>query len=155
VAFAMKLAWVPEKAYVGSEGTFCTFYGQGRNRGELYTPKQDDTLSETILPHLLMVPRGMIGWLVEKPCTAWEYRGRLIEKVGGNDPDNRPAQLGLSLAYLQWALTADATTTRSKAGLAWNDIFVEDCAALGKWTVDRVATTLGRPRVVPTSQQVQ
>ena len=49
---------------VTSEETYRTFYGDAGNRRKFYAYGDDDDTSDQWLPTLLMVPKGMVGWLV-------------------------------------------------------------------------------------------
>ena len=93
------LEWTGELV-MESELTLRAFFKDAAKRMELYSPGMSDSTTELELPPLLMVPRGMLPWLVETPRTPWEYREELLTQVGGDDPDKRPPALSLSLAWL-------------------------------------------------------
>ena len=138
------MEWQEEDAAVTSESTFVSFYGNRDNAQKFYEPTADDDTRLDEFPLLLLVPRGLIGWLMQRPRTAMDYRRKLIEVLGGEDPDSRPAELELSLAWLLWASTSGDTNNKSRADLNFEQVFVEDCAALKTWTTNRLDTTLGR-----------
>ena len=92
---------------ITSEETYRTFYGDAGNRRKFYAYGDDDDTSDQWLPTLLMVPKGMVGWLAEKPRTPWEYMEQLLTELGTARVEHRPKQLKPSLARLCRAMSAD------------------------------------------------
>ena len=144
VTLGTEVEWKEDEGVITSESSFISFFASEGNAQKLYTPTADDDKAKVAFPLLLMVPRGLMGWLSQRPRTAMAYRRKMLDILGGENADARPAELELSLAWLLWASTMDATTKKSRADLHFDQVFVEDCAALMKWTTDRVDTTLGR-----------
>jgi uncharacterized membrane protein YgcG len=158
IKLSKRVGWrIVKKAFTG-ESTLRTFYADAGNAKKFYVVNNNDSTSELLLPTLLQVPRGHVKWLVEKPRSAWEYHEKLINDLGGEQPDQRPAVLAPFLAFLQWASSAKASSDITSAGeMALEPIFTEDFQALQKWTEGRLNTILGpmpQPNTTPTITNV-
>lgn len=95
------------------------------------------------MPILLLVPRGGVKWLIEKPRTPMEYHNYLVDKLGGKDVDSRPKTLLLSLLWCRIASLASLDDeNKSSAELRLNSVF-DDTEALSTWLTARLETTMG------------
>ena len=142
-----------EEAVIDSELTLRSFYKDEGSRRGLYTPITSDSTSQLDLPPILLVPRGMLSWLAEKPRTPWEYREELLRDIGGSDADNRPAVLNLSLAWLRNQCLVGDKAKKSRGELQFEPVFGEDSPHLQRWLDSRVDLTLGK-RAQGSSAQV-
>ena len=48
-----------------------TFYGDANNRGLIYTPKQGEEKDDVDTAMVLMIPVGIIEWMLTTPRTPW------------------------------------------------------------------------------------
>ena len=51
-----------------------TYFSQTTNSGLMYTPKQEDTQEDVEKPVLLMIPGGLVEWMLTTPRTVWELQ---------------------------------------------------------------------------------
>ena len=145
---AKRMGWVVEKDTITSEVTLRTFYATEGNNKKFYTSAADDTKEDALLPTLLYIPRGLVKFLVNKPRTPWELYVELLDKLGGDQIDQRPDQLKLALAWLRRACMAGTGTNnknKSISELGWESVLVGDFPKFDKWLVDRLNTVLGPP----------
>ena len=83
-----------------SETAYTQFYSDKANRKRFYHPTDQDSLTDFVLPQLLLVPSAMVTWLFAAPRTPWEYQCELLDRLGGAQVANRPKELDLSTACL-------------------------------------------------------
>ena len=58
-----------------------TFFDVTTNRGLVYISKPDDTLDDVEIPMLLLVPAGLVQWMLTTPRTPWELHQKIMVKM--------------------------------------------------------------------------
>ena len=146
INLSKRVGWMEvEKAFTG-EATLRTFYSDQTNERKFYTVKDSDSTSKLLLPALLQVPREHVKWLIEQSRTPWQYHEKLLKDLGGDQPDKRPTQLAVCLAFLQRACTAGSTNdtkNKSVGEMKVEPVFAGDFPAFDKWITARLDTVLG------------
>ena len=146
INLSKRVGWMEvEKAFTG-EATLRTFYSDQSNERKFYTVKASDSTSKLLLPALLQVPREHVKWLIEKSRTPWQYHEKLLKDLGGDQPDKRPTQLAVCLAFLQRACTAGSTNdtkNKSVGEMKVEPVFAGDFPVFDKWITARLDTVLG------------
>ena len=117
-----------------------------------YKTKLDNEKKDLQIPRLLLVPRGAVQWLTTKPRTPMDYHKWLLQEMGGENPDNRPAVLELSLLWCRVVSLADSTDEVKSVGECVLEQVFGDTEPSEKWLVGHINTTMGTITVQP--QQV-
>jgi len=138
------LEWVEWKNLVVSEAALKVFYLDKGNERKMYAAKSNDDKKDLHLPVIKLVPRGMVGWLAEKPRTPMQYHNELLRLCGGDDPQNRPPELSFGTTWCRAMCNpGPGNAGNSVMELQIKEVFPEDDAALDKWMSMRLDTTLG------------
>ena len=142
--------WVELDA-VTSELELATFYSAPENKKKLFSPGTAVAKVKVNLPRLLLIPGGLIPWLLAGPRTPMELHARLNE-VMAPDADARPPELELSLLWCRVVSQASPTLNAVSALATFAAPACPDSPAIRKWLKDRIGTTLGKE---PASSQQQ
>ena len=146
-----QLGWGTIKNVVTSERELATFYAKADNKQKLFKGGAASSKQAVFVPVLLLVPSGVVAWLLADARTPMEYHDKLIELLGGEDPDKRPKELDLSLLWCRVAAHSSAGN-KSVLDLPLRAI-LNDSPVMSKFITDRLATTMGpvpvaQPQVV-------
>ena len=74
-----------------------TFFGNTTNRGLMHIPKGGDTLVDMETPMLLLVPAGLLEWMLTTPCTPWELHKKIIATIAGMGETSTPIEMKICL----------------------------------------------------------
>ena len=123
-----------------------SFYSVDTNRTKFFIKKDDDEVQDVNnVPCILLVPLGLLPWLMEEDRTPWELYQYL--SLLSEDPDNIPPELQTCLNWCLIACNAAGKSDKSSR-LARNiSSVVSNDPTVHKWGKDRIVTTLG-----PTTQ---
>ena len=80
-----------------------TLYGNENNRGLMYTPKQGDVIEEVDTAMVLIIPAGLVEWMMTTPRTLWELHQKISVLITEMVVPNTPPELELCLG---WCLKA-------------------------------------------------
>ena len=107
----------------------------------MYTPKQDDTQEDVETPMLLLIPVGLVEWMLTTPRTAWEIHKKIMAIVTESGAANTPPSVDMCLG---WCLKAGMV----KMGSAGCNIFPPEAVPTTdpvtiRWLKQQLETTMG------------
>lgn len=137
---------------VTSEMEMVTFFAAPENRGKLFVPGATSTTAKVNLLKLLIIPGGLVPWILDRPRTPMELHARLLEVLAPN-PDERGEEVELALLWCRVASHASDEHDGISALATVVSPACPDSPAVRKWLKDRIATTLGSEPEAPPQQQ--
>ena len=122
-----------------------TFGEKEENSGKLYKAESKDAKQTVSIPPTLLLPSGLVGWLLEKRRTPMDLHQKIMSLItGDNIPDYLNVSLNWALAAAQCARDSEDELS-SMLALAPTPILTQDPTTI-KWIKARLDTTLGPPR---------
>ena len=63
------------------------FYNDPKNQDAKYTTKLGDLEASTESPTLILIPMGLVEWVLVEPRTPWELQVKIMSLIGGDASD--------------------------------------------------------------------
>ena len=76
-----------------------TFFNVTTTRGLMYISKADDTLEDVETPMLLLIPVGLVEWMLTTPCTPWELHKKIMATIADSGETAMPPATKMSLGW--------------------------------------------------------
>ena len=107
----------------------------------MYLPKQGDFTEDVDTPMLLLIPAGLVQWLLIAQRSPCDLHKKIMEVINGAGIVNVPDKMKMSLG---WCLKAGQIAS-GDAGLNTFDptgVFIHDPVTIA-WLKQRLNTTIG------------
>ena len=118
------------------------------NDDKMYKRAKSDDKEKIALPPLLLLPSGLVKWLLEKRRKPVDLHEKIRSLLTGDSVDNIPEYLNVSLKWSLAAAQCARTSSNEKSSLLAqtpSPILTQDLTTLA-WIKARLNTTLGPPK---------